>query len=295
MMWEGRGVGSIYVARNQPGPFSETEIGLLKTFADQAVIAVQNARLFYEIQEKSRLLEVAGRHKSEFLANMSHELRTPLNAIIGFSEVLHERMFGELNDKQAEYITDIHGSGKHLLSLINDILDLSKVEAGRMELDLATFDLPSSIDNALTLVKERATRHGIQLESSIEPGLDTLHADERKFKQIMLNLLSNAVKFTPAGGRILVAARREGDVVEVAVSDTGIGIAKEDCETVFEEFRQVGKDYTHKAEGTGLGLALTRKFVELHGGRIRVSSEPGKGSTFTFTLPVNLTQKAQAA
>jgi signal transduction histidine kinase len=216
---------------------------------------------------------------------MSHELRTPLNAIIGFSEVLQDKMFGELNDEQLEFIRDIHGSGKHLLSLINDILDLSKVEAGRMELTLGEFDLPSAIGNALTLVKERAGSHRIRLASDIDPRLGTVRADERKLKQILLNLLSNAVKFTPEGGAVNVSARHVAHGLEIAVSDTGVGIAPEDREAVFEEFRQVGKDYTRKAEGTGLGLALTRKFVELHGGHIRLESEVGKGSTFTVFIP----------
>ena len=248
-----------------------------------------------KVEERTRDLEVANRHKSEFLANMSHELRTPLNAIIGFSEVLQERMFGEMNEKQTEYIDDIHGSGKHLLSLINDILDLSKIEAGRMELDLATFSVPEAIGNALTLIRERALRHGIELTASIDPAVGEISADERKFKQILLNLLSNAVKFTPEGGRIAVAARPGGGLIEVSVTDTGIGIAPKDQEAVFEEFRQVGQDYTRKAEGTGLGLALTRKFVELHGGKIRLKSEPGKGSTFTFTLPLEPARSVAAA
>jgi len=248
-----------------------------------------------KVEERTRDLEVANRHKSEFLANMSHELRTPLNAIIGFSEVLQERMFGEMNDKQTEYIDDIHGSGKHLLSLINDILDLSKIEAGRMELDLATFSVPEAIGNALTLIRERALRHGIELTASIDPAVGAISADERKFKQILLNLLSNAVKFTPEGGRVVVAAQTARSMVEVSVTDTGIGIALEDQEAVFEEFRQVGKDYTRKAEGTGLGLALTRKFVELHGGNIRVKSEPGKGATFTFALPLEPARSVAAA
>ncbi len=250
------------------------------------MIAIQNARLFREIQDKSRQLEVANQHKSEFLANMSHELRTPLNAIIGFSEVLLERLFGDINEKQDDYLKDIHSSGRHLLNLINDILDLSKVEAGRMELDLSTFDLPSAIANALTLIRERAQKHGIAMAQNVEPELGDVVADERKFKQILLNLLSNAVKFTPDGGRIDVSARRQGDNIMIAVHDTGIGIAPEDQEAVFEEFRQVGRNYTSKQEGTGLGLALTRRFVELHGGRISVDSKPGQGSTFTFTLPI---------
>jgi len=283
---EGHPFGTILLRRQEVRPFSEREIGLLATFGDQAAIALENVRLFNEIEDKSRQLEIANKHKSEFLANMSHELRTPLNAIIGFSEALLERLFGELNDKQADYLKDIHSSGRHLLSLINDILDLSKVEAGRMELEASTIDLPTVIANAMTLVRERAQRHSIALGLEADPQLGALVADERKLKQILVNLLSNAVKFTPDGGRIDVTARRDGDEVVVAVRDTGIGIAEADQQAVFEEFRQVGRDYTNKQEGTGLGLALTRKFVELHGGRIWVDSEPGKGSTFTFTIPV---------
>jgi len=286
MLWEGKGIGSVSVGRADAGPFSDKDIALLKTFADQAVIAIQNARLFREIQDKSRQLEVANQHKSEFLANMSHELRTPLNAIIGFSEVLLERLFGELNEKQDDYLKDIHSSGRHLLNLINDILDLSKVEAGRMELDVSTFDLPTAIANAMTLIRERAQRHGIAMAQDVAPELGDVVADERKFKQILLNLLSNAVKFTPDGGRIDVSARRIDDNIIVAVHDTGIGIAAEDQDAVVEEFRQVGRHYTSKQEGTGLGLALTRRFVELHGGRISVESTPGRGSTFTFTIPI---------
>jgi signal transduction histidine kinase len=285
MIWEGKGIGAIFVGRDYAGAFSEKDIALLRTFADQAVIAIQNARLFREIEDKSRQLEIANKHKSEFLANMSHELRTPLNAIIGFSEVLLERLFGELNDKQDDYLKDIHTSGRHLLALINDILDLSKVEAGRMELELSTFDLPTAISNAMSLIRERAQRHAIELAVDVDPQIGAIVADERKFKQILLNLLSNAVKFTPDGGRIDVTARRHGSDVVIAVHDTGIGIATADQQAAFEEFRQVGRDYTTKHEGTGLGLALTRRFVELHGGRIGVDSEPGKGSTFTFTMP----------
>jgi signal transduction histidine kinase len=286
MIFEGRGIGALWVARSFKGSFTDKQLALLKTFAEQAVIAIQNARLVGEIRDKSQQLEVANKHKSEFLANMSHELRTPLNAIIGFSEVLLERMFGELNEKQDDYLKDIHSSGRHLLTLINDILDLSKIEAGRMELEPSTFDLASALSNAMTLVRERAQRHGITLEQQVDPQLGEVTADERKFKQILVNLLSNAVKFTPDGGRIDVNARREEDNVVIAVHDTGIGIAAQDQAAVFEEFRQVGRDYTNKQEGTGLGLTLTKKFVELHGGRIWLDSEPGKGSTFTFTIPI---------
>jgi len=279
-------VGALVVNRNRPGAFEPRVVDLLRTFATQSTLAIQNARLFAALHDKSRELEVANQHKSEFLANMSHELRTPLNAVIGFSEVLLERMFGDLNPKQEEYLLDILSSGRHLLSLINDILDLSKIEAGRMELELTRFSVPMALENALTLVKERAARHGIAVSLSVGPGVGDIRGDERKFKQVLLNLLSNAVKFTPEGGRVDVRAAPVDSAVEIAVSDTGIGIAPEDQEAIFEEFRQVGDDYARKREGTGLGLTLARRFVELHGGTLRVRSEVGKGSTFTVTLPV---------
>jgi two-component system, NtrC family, sensor kinase len=287
LLREDRIMGGLTIYRRRTGSFSTEVVNLLETFATQSVLAIQNARLFREIEDKSRQIEAANRHKSEFLANMSHELRTPLNAIIGFSEVLSERMFGELNEKQAEYTEDILSSGRHLLSLINEILDLSKVEAGRMELEVAAFDLPLAIDNARTFLRERATKHGITLDVTVDERLGDYLGDERKIKQILLNLLSNAVKFTPEGGRIGINARQADSAVEISVSDTGIGIAPEDQAKIFEEFRQVGGDYAHKKEGTGLGLTLAKKFVELHGGRIWVESEVGKGSTFTFTLPIN--------
>lgn len=283
---EDRASGAILLRRMEVRPFTEKQIALLKTFANQAAIAIENVRLFHELQEKNAQIEAASRHKSEFLANMSHELRTPLNAILGFSEVLGERYFGELNEKQEEYVKDISGSGAHLLSLINDILDLSKVEAGKMELELSDFELPAALRGVVTLVRERAQKHGIDLGLEIASGLGPIRADERKFKQIMLNLLSNAVKFTPDGGSISVAAKLSGAMAEVSVTDTGTGIAPEDQPAVFEEFKQVGPQSARKAEGTGLGLPLAKKFVELHGGEIWVRSEPGVGSTFTFTLPI---------
>jgi signal transduction histidine kinase/HAMP domain-containing protein len=279
-------IGSLTLVRRAPGNYLPEVIEVLKTFATQSALAIQNARLFREIADKSRQLEVASRHKSEFLANMSHELRTPLNAIIGFSEVLNDRMFGELNEKQDEYLKDIHASGQHLLSLINDILDLSKIEAGRMELELTNFDLPAAMDNAVTLVRERASRKGVTLQRVVGERVDSIRGDERKIRQVLLNLLSNAIKFTPEGGRVEVGASVADGAVEVSVSDTGVGIAPEDYETVFEEFRQVGASAA-KQEGTGLGLALTRKFIELHGGKIWVKSQIGAGSTFTFTLPLS--------
>jgi signal transduction histidine kinase len=293
LLREGAAIGMIAIRRMDARPFTDKQIALLKTFADQAVIAIENVRLFKELQQrtkelesKSRQLEIASQHKSDFLANMSHELRTPLNAIIGFSEVLSERMFGDLNEKQDEYLKDIHASGQHLLSLINDILDLSKIEAGRMELEVTKFDLPMTIDNALTLVRERAARRSIALHTTVNEQLGQIEGDERKIRQVLLNLLSNAIKFTPEGGRIDVEAKPVNGSIEVSVTDTGVGIAPEDQEAVFEEFKQVGTA-DKKVEGTGLGLALSRKFVELHGGKIWVKSQVGAGSTFTFTLPVH--------
>ncbi len=285
LLFEDRILGTLNIHRREPGRFPPEVVNLLQTFATQSVLAIQNARLFREIEDKSQQLDVASRHKSEFLANMSHELRTPLNAIIGFSEVLLERMFGEVNDKQTEYLRDILSSGQHLLSLINDILDLSKIEAGRLELELTKFYLPVTLENALILVRERATRHGIALNLAVDERLGDFVADERKIRQILLNLLSNAVKFTPEGGRVSVKAALANGSVEISVSDTGIGIAPEDQHAIFEEFRQVGSDDARKREGTGLGLTLAKKFVEMHGGQIRVESQVGKGSTFTFTLP----------
>jgi signal transduction histidine kinase len=291
MLREDELIGGFTVNKKTPGAFAPEVVELLQTFATQSALAIQNARLFREIADKSRQLEAASRHKSEFLANMSHELRTPLNAILGFSEVLAERMFGEVNEKQAEYLQDILSSGRHLLSLINDILDLSKVEAGRLELELGRFHLPTALDNALTLVRERATRHGITLSQTVDPGVADLVADERKVKQILLNLLTNAVKFTPEGGRVGVTVTAADGAITIAVSDTGIGIAPEDQAAIFEEFRQVGREDARTQEGTGLGLTLAKKFVELHGGRIGAESHVGQGSTFTFTLPGRLDER----
>ena len=293
--------GATFIAKGNLDHRVEVKTGdeleaLAKEF-NEMTAAVQEARMGLEqkIDERTKDLKVSNQrlaevsaHKSQFLASMSHELRTPLNAIIGFSEVLLETMAGPLTEKQAEYLQDILSSGQHLLSLINDILDLSKVEAGRMDLELTTFDVSTSLESALNLIRERANRHAIQLKLEVDERVGLFTADERKFKQVVLNLLSNAVKFTRENGMVRVKAVLKDENLEVSVSDTGIGISKEDQKKIFTAFQQVGDDYTRKQEGTGLGLDLAKKFVELHGGQISVESELGRGSTFIFTLPVRI-------
>jgi signal transduction histidine kinase len=241
-----------------------------------------------KVAEKTAELEGANRHKSEFLANMSHELRTPLNAVIGFSEALKEQMFGELNPKQMEYVRDIYGSGQHLLSLINDILDLAKVEAGHMPLDIHEFDVPAAVKNCCTLIRERAQRQRLHFECTVDPGITRWPGDERKFKQVLINLLTNAVKFTPPGGSVELRAKAENQWLVVSVRDTGIGISVEDRAAIFKEFHQVRAAGVGKHEGTGLGLALSRRLVELHCGTLTVESTLGRGSIFTARFPGNL-------
>jgi signal transduction histidine kinase len=256
-------------------------------------LATNLNRMNDELGRVYAALESASRHKSEFLASMSHELRTPLNAIIGFSQVLRERMFGEINPKQAEYLDDILSSGQHLLSLINDVLDLAKVEAGSMDLQLSTIALPGVLESSMAMVRERATRHGINAATRIDPSVDLIQADERKVRQILYNLLSNAVKFTPSGGRVTLSAEAVEGTVQISVADTGVGIAADDQGRIFDEFYQVGPGKMQ--EGTGLGLALAKRLVELHGGQLSVESTPGAGSTFTFTLPISQHETALEA
>jgi signal transduction histidine kinase len=237
-----------------------------------------------ELRRLYRELETASQHKSDFLANMSHELRTPLNAIIGFSQVLREEMVGDVNEKQAEYLDDIQSSGNHLLALINDVLDLSKVEAGQVELELAPFSLQDALERGVAMVRERAIQDEVQVTLAPSSDVDIVAGDERRIRQVIFNLLSNAVKFTPAGGSVDVWATQVNGDVSVSVADTGPGIASADVSRIFEEFQQTEAGI-EQGEGTGLGLALSKRLVELHGGRIWVDSELGRGSTFVFTLP----------
>jgi signal transduction histidine kinase len=238
-----------------------------------------------ELSLKGRQLEVASQHKSDFLANMSHELRTPLNAIIGFSQVLRQRLFGPINEKQAEYLDDILSSGNHLLSLINDVLDLAKVEAGQVELEVAPFSLRETLERGVVMVREPASRRGLAVALELAPDVDLVEGDERRLRQVVFNLLSNAVKFTPEGGSVLIASARVDGEVHVSVTDTGPGVVAEEQERIFDEFHQTDVGVQQR-EGTGLGLALSKRLVELHGGRIWVESEHGHGSCFIFTLPL---------
>jgi len=284
MLREGRIVGALVVRRHTPGHIPDEICDLLESFASQSALALINAQLFRRLERQSAALEVASRHKSEFLASMSHELRTPLNAIIGFSEVLLERMFGELNERQDEYLRDIWSSGKHLLELLNDILDLSKIEAGQMALNRSEFAVGKSLEYCLSLVRERALKQRVLLNLQIDPEVGVLDADRLRFRQVVLNLLSNAVKFTPDGGRVDVRASIRGQDLVVTVADTGLGVPAEDQQRIFDSFQQ-GTRPAGQAEGTGLGLTLTKRIVELHGGTIWVESEVGRGSKFGFTLP----------
>ncbi len=276
-------LGALTLRSMTPRRFSAETCDLLQAFAGQSALAVINARLFRELEHKGAELEEASRHKSEFLASMSHELRTPLNAVIGFSEVLLERMFGDINERQEEYLRDIWESGKHLLELLNDILDLSKVEAGKMELAPTTVAVHDVLAEGIIMVRELATRRGIEVVLDVGEGVEEISADLLRLKQVVVNLLANAVKF--ADRRIDVRARVDGPMVAISVEDDGGGVPPEDRERIFESFQQGGRG-APKEEGTGLGLTLCRRIVQLHGGRIWVESEVGDGSTFTFTIPM---------
>jgi len=284
MLREDQVVGCLIVRRRRTGDFSEETIDLLETFAGQSALALLNARLYRELKEQSLELELASRHKSEFLASMSHELRTPLNAVLGFSEILLERMFGDINERQEEYLRDIHGSGRHLLELLNEILDLSKVEAGRMELEYSSFELRSLLEDAASMLRERAAAHTIELSVEVDDDVGRVYADELRLKQVVLNLITNAVKFTDDGGSVSVRACRSTSDIDITVTDTGVGVPEADRERIFESFQQGGRG-SSREEGTGLGLTLSRRIVELLGGRMWLDTEVGVGSTFGFSLP----------
>jgi signal transduction histidine kinase len=286
LLREDKIIGGLVVRRKSTGEFRPEVIELLKTFATQSALAIQNARLFREIEDKGRQIEAANRHKSEFLANMSHELRTPLNAIIGFSEVLLDPSLEVSKEEQSQFLTDVLGSGKHLLGLINEVLDLAKIEAGKMELQIEPALLQDVVEAVSNTMRSLAVKKSLDLRAECDEQLTPFPMDGARVKQVLLNLVGNAIKFTPEGGKVWVRAGAMNGDVCVEVGDTGPGIAAEDQERIFQEFQQAGSD-AGKPQGTGLGLALAKKFVEMHGGKIWVESEVGKGSTFTFTLPIH--------
>jgi signal transduction histidine kinase len=294
MLREGGAIGCILLRKPEPGAFTSRQIELLETFAAQAVIAIENVRLFTEIQEKSHQLEVASQHKSQFLANMSHELRTPLNAIIGYTEMMADGLYGEVGEKAQGVLERVQNNGRHLLGLINDVLDLSKIEAGQLTLTVEDYSVADMVATVLSATESLARTKGLALRSAVAPGLPTGNGDARRLTQVLLNLVGNAIKFTDSGS-VEVRANQSGDRFEFAVIDSGFGIAPEDQARIFDEFQQVDNSSTRKKGGTGLGLSISRKIVELHGGCITVDSEVGKGSTFKVIVPINAAAAKDAA
>jgi signal transduction histidine kinase/HAMP domain-containing protein len=279
-------VGALVVRRKQLGRFAEPVVELLKTFAAQSVLAIQNARLFSEIEEKGRQLEIASRHKSQFLANMSHELRTPLNAILGYTELVLDNIYGEPTDKMRGVLRRVESNGRHLLGLINDVLDLSKIEAGQLTLAIADYSLTDVVQSVFTAVEPLASEKRLSLKVKVPPKLPIGRGDERRITQVILNLVGNAIKFTDSG-EVEIRASAVNGSFEVAVSDTGPGVAPEDQQKIFEEFQQADNSSTRKKGGSGLGLTISKRIIEMHGGRLWVESELSHGSTFSFALPID--------
>ena len=294
MLREGTAIGAISLRKPEPGPFTPRQIQLLEAFAAQAVIAIENVRLFTEIQEKSHQLEVASQHKSQFLANMSHELRTPLNAILGYTEMMVDGLYGDVPEKAQGVLERVQANGRHLLGLINDVLDLSKIEAGQLSLAVEEYSVGDMVSTVMSATESLARTKNIALVSAVPQGLPRGMGDARRLTQVLLNLVGNAIKFTDEG-KVEIRARQQGDRFKISVVDTGPGIAPADQAKIFEEFQQVDNTSTRKKGGTGLGLSISRKIVELHGGRITVESDVGKGSNFKITIPINVVPIKDAA
>jgi len=292
LLRDGRPVGVITLLRRQVRPFSQREIELVTTFADQAGIAIENVRLFDEIQEKSRQLEEASAHKSRFLANMSHELRTPLNAILGYTELIQDAVYGEPPEKMMAVLDRISRNGKHLLGLINDVLDLSKIEAGQLVLSLDAYSLKDVVHGVYSAIEPLAANKSLTFKVEMAPDLPSGRGDERRLTQVLLNLVGNAIKFTDQGEVSIKASAENGDYT-LAVRDTGPGISEADQSKLFQEFQQADNSITKAKGGTGLGLAISKRIIEMHGGKIWVESRPGQGSTFSLKLPIQVEQARQ--
>ena len=294
LMREGTAIGVLNIGRSAPRPFTAQQIELAETFADQAVIAIENVRLFDEIQDKSRQLEEASQHKSQFLANMSHELRTPLNAILGYTELMADGAYGEPSEKMLGILKRLEANGKHLLGLINDVLDLSKIEAGQLVLELSDYCVQDIAQTVRSTLEPLAADKKLAFKLELAPELPPGHGDGRRLTQVLINLVGNAIKFTDAGEVAIKAEANDGSF-HVSVCDTGPGISAADQAKLFQEFQQADNAITKKKGGTGLGLAISKRIIEMHGGKIWVQSQPGQGSTFTFTLPVVVERQVEAA
>jgi signal transduction histidine kinase len=287
-------VGALVVRRKQPGEFPRKTIELLQTFAAQSVLAIQNARLFREIEEKSRQLEEASQHKSQFLANMSHELRTPLNAILGYTELMADGAYGESSEKMLGVLKRLEANGKHLLGLINDVLDLSKIEAGQLVLELSDYSIQDIAQTVRSTLEPLAADKKLGLKVEVAPQLPPGRGDGRRLTQVLINLVGNAIKFTDAG-EVTIKAEANNGSFYVSVRDTGPGISTADQAKLFQEFQQAESAITRKKGGTGLGLAISKRIIEMHGGKIWVESQPDQGSTFAFTLPVLVERQVEPA
>jgi signal transduction histidine kinase len=292
LLREGRVIGGLSVRRKAAGAFPQPIVDLLQTFATQSVIAIQNARLFREIDEKSRQLEVASKHKSQFLANMSHELRTPMNAVLGYTDLILDNIFGDVPEAIRDTLERVKANGHHLLGLINDVLDLSKIEAGQLVLSLGDYSMGEVVHAVVSAVESLAAEKKLALKATVPADLPPARGDERRITQVLLNLAGNAIKFTDEG-EVSIEARTSDGALVVSVSDTGPGISEADQQKIFEEFQQADSSSTRKQGGTGLGLSISRRIVELHGGRLWVESAPGQGSTFSFTLPIRVEHQAE--
>jgi signal transduction histidine kinase len=286
-------VGALVLCRKAPGAFAAETVDLVQTLANQSVLAIENAELFEEIERKGQELAVASRHKSEFLANMSHELRTPMNAILGFTELIRDGVYGEVSPKVTAMLERIQANGRHLLGLINDVLDLSKIEAGQLNLETADYALRDVVQTVQATTESLAAEKKLGLRIELPDVLPPARGDERRIAQVLLNLVGNAIKFTEAGD-IIISVVVGDTTFEIAVTDTGPGIPADQQQKIFEEFHQVDSSSTRKKGGTGLGLAISKRIVELHGGKIWVESEPGRGSSFRFVIPIQVEQRAAA-